>query len=208
MEFSKKLQGKIDELKALKQSREASGEKMKGYNDSIAQELAETEQELATAIEQLGDDPSAENRKKENEARKKVAALRLEVSGSQQRSSVVFQSKSVKENELTLEVLRLAKAEILANHAAEKDKALERIAKAKQEYLEAAKAYHDLIMVDGQGKYYDLVREIGVNEKTAKDNEPSLSVHQPIYTYRGNGTNPYGIIDREIYSAWMQGEIK
>ncbi|XYY59568.1 hypothetical protein ACNSPU_16940 [Bacillus velezensis] len=105
------------------------------------------------------------------------------------------------------EILELARKEIVANKTAKEDTALERIAAAKREYLEAAKAYHDLLILDGQKKFYDLVDEIGANEVVAKENEPGFSIHQPIYTDRESGANKYGIIEPEVFRAWNRGVV-
>ncbi|MFS0559606.1 hypothetical protein AB1K91_02595 [Terribacillus sp. 179-K 1B1 HS] len=208
MKFSKELQGKIEELKSLKESLAKSNETIKTHNEKVAEELVVAKEELKAAMEAMGDDPSEENRIKENEMRRKVASLELEVSGAVERKSAVTNSKNMKIMALHEEVLRDARKEILVNYESKKDETLETIAKAKQAYLEAAKAYHDLIMVDSQGKYYDLARELGTNERMTKDNAPNLSVHHPIYTDRASGPNKYGIIEPEVYRAWRRGEIK
>jgi len=208
MKFSKELQGKIEELKSLKESLTKSDETIRSHNEKVAEELLKAKEELRAAMEAMGDDPSEENRIKENEIRRKVASLELEANGARERVSAVSSSKSMKIMALQEEVLRDAKKEILANYESKKDKTWESIAKAKQAYLEAAKAYHDLIMVDSQGKYHDLARELGTNERMTKDNDPNLSVHHPIYTYRAHGNNDYGIIEPEVNRAWRHGEIK
>ncbi|MCY7757265.1 hypothetical protein MOE06_04665 [Bacillus inaquosorum] len=208
MKFSKKLTDKVAELKAQKEKYIAQTEGMRAHNEKVSAELIAAEQDLAAAIEALAEAPSEENRSKEKEARRRVAELRLEVSGASERRDAVFRSKTAQITDMQNEILQLARKEIVANKTAKEGAALERIAAAKQEYLEAAKAYHDLLMVDGQQKYYDLAREIDAGEKTAKENEPGFSIHHPIYTDRESGANKYGIIEQEVFRAWNRGKIK
>ncbi|MCY8797798.1 hypothetical protein P4U50_13410 [Bacillus inaquosorum] len=208
MKFSKKLTDKVAELKALQEKYMTQTEGIRAHNEKVSAELTAAEQDLSAAIEALAEEPSEENRSKEKDARRRVAELRLEVSGASERQTTVFRSKSAQINDMQTEILELARKEIVANKIAKEDGALERIAAAKQEYLEAAKAYHDLLMVDGQQKYYDLAREIDAGEKTAKENEPGFSIHHPIYTDRESGANKYGIIELEVFRAWNRGEIQ
>ncbi|AUJ76168.1 hypothetical protein CWD84_04695 [Bacillus siamensis] len=208
MKFSKKLTDKVAELKAQKEKYIAQTEGMRVHNEKVSAELIAAEQDLAAAIEALAEDPSEENRSKEKEARRRAAELRLEVSGASERRSAIFRSKSAQINDMQTEILELARKEIVSNKTAKEDTALERIAAAKREYLEAVKAYHDLLIIDGQKKFYDLVDEIGANEVVAKENEPGFSIHQPIYTDRESGANKYGIIELEVFRAWNRGEIR
>ncbi|WMW48980.1 hypothetical protein RFN66_08595 [Bacillus paralicheniformis] len=208
MKFSKQLQEKITELKELEEKATSSSEKIRGHNAKVADELTEAEAELKAAIAELADNPSDANRTKEREARRRVAELQLELNGAKERENVVFGLNSGKTSSLKLEILEMARDEIRANRDANEEKVLKRIAKAKQEYLEAAKAYHDLLIKDGQEKYYDLAREIGVHDRIAKQNEPRFSVHHPIYTYRDNGSNKYGIFWEEVKRAWERGTIE
>ncbi len=208
MKFSKKLTDKVDELKALQEKHNAQTEGMRAYNEKVSAELTTAEQDLAAAIEALAEDPSEENRLKEKEARRRVTELRLEAGGASERRSAVFHAGTAQISGLKSEILELARKEIVANKTAKEDAALERIAAAKREYLEAAKAYHDLLIVDGQQKYYDLAREIGVNGSTAKENEPGFSIHHPIYTDRESGPNKYGIIEPEVFRAWNRGVVE
>ncbi|MGG3065156.1 hypothetical protein ABEO83_01665 [Bacillus glycinifermentans] len=208
MKFSKQLQEKISELKALEEKAIGSSEKIRGHNAKVADELAEAEAELKSAIEKLADDPSDANRTKEREVRRKVAELQLELNGAKERENIVFGLNSGKKSRLKIEILEMARDEIRANRDANEEKVLERIAKAKQEYLEASKSYYDLLITDGQKKYYDLVQEIEVPDHIAKQNEPGLSVHHPIYTYRDNGRNIYGIFWDEVKQAWERGRIE
>ena len=208
MKFSKQLQEKITELKALEEKAASSSEKIRGYNAKVADELAEAEVELKSAIAKLADNPSDANRTKEREARRRVAELQLELNGAKERENVVFGLNSGKTSSLKLEILEMARDEIRANRDANEEKVLKRIAKAKQEYLEAAKSYYDLLITDGQKKYYDLVQEIDVPDHIAQQNEPGLSVHHPIYTYRDNGPNKYGIFEDEVKRAWERGRIE
>ncbi|MGQ8920965.1 hypothetical protein ACUUYQ_03670 [Bacillus halotolerans] len=208
MKFSKKLADKASELKALQGKLADQTEGMRAHNEKVASDLSAAEQDLASAIEALAEYPSGENRLKEKEARRKVAELRLEASGAEERQDTVFYSKSAQARELRTEILELARKEIVAYKTAKEDAALERIAAAKKEYLEAAKAYHDLLIVDGQKKFYELASEIGANDVVAKQNEPGFSIHHPIYTNRMSGPNRYGIIESEVYRAWNRGEIK
>ncbi|MGX9948699.1 hypothetical protein PNF29_04860 [Bacillus subtilis] len=208
MKFSKKLTDKVAELKALQEKYTTQYEGMRTHNEKVSAELTAAEQDLAAAIEALAEEPSEENRSKEKEARRKVTELRLEAGGASERQNAVFRSQTSKITDMQTEILQLARKEIVANKIAKEDGALERIAAAKQDYLEAAKAYHDLLMVDGQQKYYDLAREIDAGEKTAKENEPGFSIHHPIYTDRESGANKYGIIELEVFRAWNRGEIQ
>ncbi|MBC8622364.1 hypothetical protein [Bacillus paralicheniformis] len=208
MKFSKQLQEKISELKGLEEKAASSSEKIRGHNAKVADELTEAEADLKAAIAELADTPSDANRTKEREARRRVAELQLELNGAKERENVVFGLNSGKTSSLKLEILEMARDEIRANRDANEEKVLKRIAKAKQEYLEAAKAYHDLLIKDGQEKYYDLAREIGVHDRIAKQNEPRFSVHHPIYTYRDNGSNKYGIFWEEVKRAWERGTIE
>ncbi|MEC0543645.1 hypothetical protein P8855_00160 [Bacillus inaquosorum] len=208
MKFSKKLTDKVAVLKALQEKYNAQTEGMRAHNEKVSAELTAAEQDLAAAIEALAEDPSEENRSKEKEARRRVTELRLEAGGASERQSAVFRSKTAQITDMQNEILQLARKEIVANKTAKEGAALERIAAAKQEYLEAAKAYHDLLMVDGQEKFYDLAREIDAGEKTAKENEPGFSIHHPIYTDRESGANKYGIIEQEVFRAWNRGKIK
>ncbi|MGR3289095.1 hypothetical protein [Bacillus sonorensis] len=208
MKFSKKLQEKITELKALEEKAASGSERIRSHNAKVADELAEAEAELKVAIAELADNPSDASRTKEREARRRVAELQLELNGAKERENVVFGLNSSKKSSLKLEILEMARDEIRANRDANEEKVLGRIAKAKQEYLEAAKAYHDLLIKDGQEKYYDLAREIGVHDRIAKQNEPGFSVHHPIYTYRNNGANKYGIFGDEVKRAWERGRIE
>ncbi|MEK3710643.1 hypothetical protein NST16_11595 [Bacillus sp. FSL K6-1005] len=208
MKFSKKLTDKVTELKALQEKYTTQYEGMRTHNEKVSAELTAAEQDLAAAIEALAEEPSEENRSKEKEARRKVTELRLEAGGASERRDAVFRSKTAQITDMQTEILKLAKKELIANKAEKEGDALERIAAAKQEYLEAAKAYHDLLMVDGQQKYYDLVREIGAGERTWKEHNPSFHVHHPIYTDRGYGNNKYGIIELEVNRAWRRGEIQ
>ncbi|EME72109.1 hypothetical protein OZL92_24015 [Bacillus sonorensis] len=208
MKFSKQLQEKITELKALEEKATSSSEKIRGHNAKVADELAEAEAELKVAIAELADNPSDSNRTKEREARRRVAELQLELNGAKERENVVFGLNSGKTSSLKLEILEMARDEIRANRDANEEKVLKRIAKAKQEYLEAAKSYYDLLITDGQKKYYDLVQEIDVPDRIAQQNEPGLSVHHPIYTYRDNGPNKYGIFEDEVKRAWERGRIE
>ncbi|MCY7811596.1 hypothetical protein MOD60_18365 [Bacillus spizizenii] len=195
MKFSKKLTDKVTELKALQEKYTTQYEGMRTHNEKVSAELTSAEQDLAAAIEALAEEPSEENRSKEKDARRRVAELRLEVSGASERQTTVFRSKSAQISGLKSEILELARKEIVAHKTAKEDAALERIAAAKREYLEAAKAYHDLLIIDGQKKFYELVDEIGANEVVAKENEPGFSIHHPIYTDRESGANKYGIIE-------------
>lgn len=208
MKFSKKLTDKVTELKAQKEKYIAQTEGMRAHNEKVSAELTVAEQDLAAAIEALAEEPSEENRTKEKEARRRVTELHLEAGGASERRDAVFRSKTAQITDMQNEILQLARKEIVANKTAKEDGALERIAAAKQEYLEAAKAYHDLLMVDGQQKYYDLAREIDAGEKTAKENEPGFSIHHPIYTDRESGANKYGITEPEVFRAWNRGEIQ
>ncbi|MEK5500780.1 hypothetical protein [Bacillus sp. FSL M8-0168] len=208
MKFSKQLREKISELKALEEKAASSSEKIRGHNAKVADELAEAEVELKSAIEKLADNPSETNRTKEREARRRVAELQLELNGAKERENVVFGLNRGKKSSLKFEILKMATDEIRANRDANEDKVLERIAKAKQEYLEAAKSYYDLLITDGQNKYFELVQEIEVPDHIAKQNEPGLSVHHPIYTYRDNGPNKYGIFEDEVKRAWERGRIE
>ncbi|MBK4202700.1 hypothetical protein EGI09_01875 [Bacillus subtilis] len=208
MKFSKKLTDKVAELKALQEKYIVQTEGMRAHNEKVSAELSAAEQELASAIEALAEEPSEENRLKEKEARRKVAGLRLEASGAIERQDTVYRSKSAQISGLKAEILQLAQKEIVANKTAKEEDALERIAAAKREYLEAAKAYHDLLIIDGQKKFYELASEIGANEVVAKENEPGFSIHHPIYTDRESGANKYGIIEQEVFRAWNRGEIQ
>ncbi|MDQ7724608.1 hypothetical protein FPQ02_07895 [Bacillus halotolerans] len=208
MNFSKKLTDKVAELKALQEKYTTQYEGMRTHNEKVSAELTAAEQDLAAAIEALAEEPSEENRSKEKEARRRVTGLRLEAGGASERQNAVFRSRTAQVNDMQTEILQLARKEIVANKTAKEENALERIAAAKREYLEAAKAYHDLMMVDGQEKFYDLAREIGVNGSTAKANEPGFHVYHPIYTDRGYGNNKYGIIELEVNRAWRRGEIQ
>ncbi|NPC94017.1 hypothetical protein HOO54_17780 [Bacillus sp. WMMC1349] len=207
-EFSKELKDKVKEIhtqKELQAKREAN---IKAYNEKVVRELEVAEETLKTAVEVLANEPNAKNAAVEKEARKKVAELRLEVSGASERSNSIFYTESEKANTLILEVLQMARKEIDANKDAKEDSVLERIAAAKKEYLEAAKAYHDFLKIDGNKKYRDLVREVGASDRVAKEFDPRYSIHRPIYTNRDSGPNKYGFIDHEIYSAWDRGEIE
>ncbi len=208
MKFSKKLTDKVTELKALQEKYTTQYEGMRTHNEKVSAELTAAEQDLAAAIEALAEEPSEENRSKEKDARRRVAELRLEVSGASERQTTVFRSKSAQISGLKSEILELARKEIVAHKTAKEDAALERIAAAKREYLEAAKAYHDLLIIDGQKKFYELVDEIGANEVVAKENEPGFSIHHPIYTDRESGANKYGIIDAEVFRAWNRGVVE
>ena len=208
MKFSKQLQEKISELKGLEEKAASSSEKIRGHNAKVADELTEAEADLKAAIAELADTPSDANRTKEREARRRVAELQLELNGAKERENVVFGLNSGKTSSLKLEILEMARDEIRANRDANEEKVLKRIAKAKQEYLEAAKSYYDLLITDGQKKYYDLVQEIDVPDHIAQQNEPGLSVHHPIYTYRDNGPNKYGIFEDEVKRAWERGRIE
>lgn len=90
MKFSKQLQEKISELKALEEKAASSSEKIRGYNAKVADELAEAEVELKSAIAKLADNPSDANRTKEREARRRVAELQLELNGAKERENIVF----------------------------------------------------------------------------------------------------------------------
>ncbi|WP_024120977.1 hypothetical protein [Bacillus halotolerans] len=208
MKFSKKLTDKVAELKALQEKYNAQTEGMRAHNEKVSAELSAAEQDLATAIEALAEDPSEENRSKEKEARRRVTELRLEAGGASERQSAVFRSKTAQITDMQNEILQLARKEIVANKTAKEGAALERIAAAKQEYLEAAKAYHDLLMVDGQQKYYDLADDIDAGERIWKGSNPGFHVYYPIYTDRGSGNNKYGIIELEVNRAWRRGEIR
>ncbi|MEC1265427.1 hypothetical protein ACGYLS_13420 [Bacillus subtilis] len=208
MNFSKKLTDKVAELKAQQEKYTTQYEGMRTHNEKVSAELTAAEQDLATAVEALAEEPSEGNRLKEKEARRRVAELRLETGGASERQNAVFRSRTAQVNYMQTEILQLARKEIVANKTAKEYATLELIAAAKQEYLEAAKAYHDLLMVDGQQKYYDLAREIDAGEKTAKENEPGFSIHHPIYTDRESGANKYGIIEPEVFRAWNRGEIQ
>ncbi|MCY8375466.1 hypothetical protein P8868_18210 [Bacillus inaquosorum] len=208
MKFSKKLTDKVTELKALQEKYTTQYEGMRTHNEKVSAELTSAEQDLAAAIEALAEEPSEENRSKEKDARRRVAELRLEVSGASERQTTVFRSKSAQISGLKSEILELARKEIVAHKTAKEDAALERIAAAKREYLEAAKAYHDLLIIDGQKKFYELVDEIGANEVVAKENEPGFSIHHPIYTDRESGANKYGIIEPEVFRAWNRGVVE
>ncbi|MBT2574869.1 hypothetical protein J7E26_13040 [Bacillus sp. ISL-51] len=208
MKFSKKLTDKVTELKALQEKSVAQTEGMRAHNEKVSAELTAAEQDLTSAIEALAEDPSEENRLKEKEARRRVAELRLEASGARERQDTVFYPKSAQISALKSEILGLARKEIVANKTAKEDAALERIAAAKREYLEAAKAYHDLLIIDGQKKFYELASEIGANEVASKENEPGFSIHHPIYTDRESGANKYGIIEPEVFRAWNRGVVE
>ncbi|MCI4136319.1 hypothetical protein MMJ09_04115 [Bacillus vallismortis] len=208
MKFSKKLTDKVAELNAQKEKYMAQKEGMRAHNEKVSAELAAAEQDLAMAIEALTEEPSEENRLKEKEARWRVAELRLEASGASERRDTVYRSKTAQISRLKAEILQLAQKEIVANKTAKEEDALERIAAAKREYLEAAKAYHDLLIIDGQKKFYELASEIGANEVVTKENEPGFSIHHPIYTDRESGANKYGIIEQEVFRAWNRGEIQ
>ncbi|MED4830392.1 hypothetical protein [Bacillus atrophaeus] len=208
MRFSKKLTDKVTELKALQEKQSSQMEKMRDHNGKVLTDLSAAETDLSAAIEKLAEDPSEENRAREKEARWKVVEMRLEAGGAKERQDTVFYSKTAQINALKLEILQMARDEIVANKTAKEDAALERIAAAKREYLEAAKAYHDLLIINGQKKFYELASEIDASDVVAKENEPGFSIHHPIYTNRMSGKNRYGITESEVHRAWNRGEIK
>ncbi|MEC2268520.1 hypothetical protein [Bacillus subtilis] len=208
MKFSKKLSDKVTELKALQEKYTTQYERMRAHNEKVSAELTAAEQDLAAAIEALAEEPSEENRSKEKEARRRVTELRLEAGGASERQNAIFHAGSAQISRLRAEILKLARKEIIANKTAKEDAALGRIAAAKREYLEAAKAYHDLLIIDGQKKFYELASEIGANEDVAKENEPGFSIHHPIYTDRESGANKYGIIEPEVFRAWNRGVVE
>lgn len=207
MKFSKKLNDKIAEYHALKESMEQGSRRIQEHNEKVAQQLSEAEAELKEAIEQFADDPTEENRQKENEARRKVAALKLENGGAQERSSVVFRSKSRKMDVLRREILQMAKAEARENYEANKPDALKKIEDAKEAYLLALKGLYDLTVVETQQAYYDISREIGAGN-IAKEFEPGVSMHMPLLTWRDPGYNYYGISETEVTEAFKYGIIR
>ncbi len=161
---------------------------------------------------ELALDASSAKRTKERKAREAVTSSRLEVSGGSERKTSVKQAHEQKIHAVKEEILRKLSDEVIAHKSKHEQATLDRVRKAKMEYLEAATSYHDLIDIQCRQTYFDIGRQIGEAQFATYDGlferyKPRIYVTEPTFTYRPNGTNPYGIIEPEIHRAWLKGEI-
>lgn len=207
-EISAELQTKIDEVNAKQAAFNAKVAAVQAHNETVAADLASAKLALKDAILDVSNSPNETTRAAEVEARNKVAQLEAENEGALERASAVYQSGTEEIQQLRRSVILLARQELRANYDAQKPAALQRIEMAKKEYMDSLLALHELTMVDTQGKYYDISREIGLDVELAKQTEPGVGMHEPLLTYRSPGFNYYGMFSDEILEAFKRGNLK
>lgn len=207
-EITAELQAKIDGVKAAQESLHEKIESVQAYNNQIAQELEQAEEELQAAIVNVATHPSEVTRLAELEARSKVQKLKIEDAGAAGRESIAFQLGYVEVSHLKNEALSFAQKELRDNYVAKKPEALERIENAKREYMNALLSFHELTMKDTQGKYYEIAREVNLDADAAKATEPNVFMDDTLLTYRSTGFNYYGIFNDEVLEAFKRGNLK
>lgn len=210
--YSDELKEKLSELEGLEEQKKKALERLQEHDEKLAKELQKAEEDLKAATMELALDASSAKRTKERKARETVASLRLEVSGGYERKTSVKQAHEQKIHAVKEEILRKLSDEVIAHKSKHEQAALDRVRKAKMEYLEAAASYHDLIDIQCRQTYFDIGRQIGEAQFATYDGlferyKPRIYVTEPTFTYRPNGTNPYGLIEPEIHRAWLKGEI-
>ncbi|MFW2107716.1 hypothetical protein M8C22_06330 [Bacillus spizizenii] len=211
-EYSEELKGKISHLEELENQKKRTNEKLQEHDEKLAEELKKAEEALEVAVMELALDPSPAKRTKERKARETVESLRLEVSGGSERKRSVKQMHDRKIHAAKEDILRTLSAEVTEHKEKYEQSALDRVRKAKMEYLKAAAGYHDLIDLQCRQTYFDMARQIGETQLATQNGlfekyRPRIYVNEPIFTYRPSGTNPYGIIEPEIHRAWTRGEL-
>ncbi|MED1123986.1 hypothetical protein [Bacillus atrophaeus] len=211
-EYSEELKGKLSHLEELENQKKRTNEKLQEHDEKLAEELKKAEEALEVAVMELALDPSSAKRTKERKARETVESLRLEVSGGYERKDSVKKVHDRKISTAKEDILRTLAAEVTEHKEKYEQSALDRVRKAKMEYLKAAASYHDLIDIQCRQTYFDVGRQIGETQLATQNGlfekyRPRIYVTEPTFTYRPNGTNPYGLIEPEIHRAWLRGEV-
>lgn len=173
----------------------------------LVQELPAAEAELQAAMDATIKDPTAENEHNEAEARRKVAEMRLQISGSEERAARAFNLGSQEREQLAGEARRIAKAEAEAIFDEEYPKRLKAIADAKYAYLDALRGMHRFLNEVNE-IHYGTQRVTGSTAPGKIPDHPKFWGIKPNFNYRQGERQVHGISASEMNDAFDRGIIR
>lgn len=184
---------------------QSAAEKVRDRNVELASELAAAEMSLTEAMDRTIADPTSANEQKETTARRKVAELRMTVSGGDERASRAFLAGTGKARELQLEAARIGKEEAERHFNDNIDRVKQAVADAKYAYLNALVDYHKL----GRDAWsiWDYTNGGADASEYVKAQVGGVPRFREV-TFTNHLSAPlYGIWDNEIIKAYKHGKI-
>ena len=140
--LSKRLTDAIEAYEAHAAKDKGREDTVRARNVELARELEAAEAELQTAMDATIEEPTQPNERKETEARRKVAELKLQVSGGEDRAARAYQLERAERERLSREARQVGKEEAEAFFYEGWERHLQAIADAKYAYLDSLRAIH------------------------------------------------------------------